>query len=200
MNAQYFLTFFLQYSKNFCNANPNWLDLYYQDKNWTERFISRPTSSSDKSEFGNKFLSFSEDEFKYRTEDGTIDLAFSRKSNFYNNEIETLDKSKISDFFWPKQYDLILEHENNIKCSWQELLKLSYISAKLKVLITYNTKNDLKTMELENRIMHDNLLEVVKNDIAFDEYLLLIGSVQNLKITWRYFIEKAPNTVSDEKQ
>ncbi|MCD4697736.1 MAG: hypothetical protein K8S16_16045 [Bacteroidales bacterium] len=172
---------------------------YWDEPKWTERIIGPRKSTRKKSPLG-KFL---EDYFdkenivklKYLTENYKIDLVLSScgNDNFEINDIEG-NKLKIEDFY-PRSYSILVEHENDIRTCWEEMAKLTYFKARLKVLITYN--DSLKRDEYNERVSKEiceNFEKIImqsnsiypENDLT--EYLLIIGNktTQNNKdyIKW----------------
>ena len=120
-------------------------------------------------------------------------------SNYQN--IPTLDKYFNRDKFnleskyYPTIYDILLEHENEIYYSWQEVAKLAYVRGFLKVLITYNTENinDIQLNE-ENLMMIDMFNTIIEQssdglpDNSETEYLLLMGRKEDYKLIWTSII------------
>jgi len=132
-----------------------------------------------------------------RTEYDKIDLVIGKSDNNFqfNREYESQKKRNAS-IFYPKVFEIIIEHENDFKSCWQEMTKLTYRKARLKVLITYNKPN-------ENGKEHREILEVLRTNFRdiimqanrefpeneMTQYILIIGQKVyiNKYLKWDYF-------------
>ena len=192
-------------AEHFKNA---WLDfakskeLYLQwDKpNWTEKVIGKRGSSKKDSPLGNYLIEYFNALHEIKLEDLTesykIDLVFARPRNFKISDI--YGKKLPIEEFYPCSYDIIVEHENEIKTCWEEMAKLTHFRAKLKVLIIYldDRKDNYENQQCLNTIIGNFKKIVNQANYAFPEnkateYLLIIRSREaeiNKHIKWDYII------------
>ncbi|NQU87710.1 MAG: hypothetical protein HQ541_18315 [Mariniphaga sp.] len=136
---------------------------------------------------------------KYFKEDFTRDLTVVQKGKKYKVKTKSYHnepiKSTIKNYYY--SYELILEHENDILLCQQEMIKLTYFKAPLKVLVTYcwdNEKDD------ENKIYRDrakcNFQTIIEKSNQYfpennsTEYLLIIGQKNQTDFNWYYYIFK----------
>ena len=177
----------------------DWQDLYdHEYKTWTEKTIGLPFSEEENSSFGD-FIK-SKTGLKYRKEDGLVDLTFAPDNNFENilslhetpedrNDVLKKDPEKVP--FYPRYYSILVEHENDIYKCYEEMAKLTYCRARLKVLITYNenvdSKDDYKFME-EVIVQNFNKIKQQSNENFPEnektEYLLMVGQKRKDTLTW----------------
>lgn len=176
-------------------SDSNWVDYYSNNKKWSE-FIMGEKNNIQNSPFGN--FASNKYEFRYRKEDGLTDLSISSTKNF--NEIKSLHETNNldvikQDFYYPRYYDILIEHENNIYFCYQEMIKLTYSKAKLKVLITYNENSveDENYMYIQRQVV-SNFSSVIKQansnltESESTKYLLLIGQKNDKKLNFSNFI------------
>lgn len=194
LNADIFIESWKQFSEEFISKNSDWLTLYENNTDWSVRFLGGKRSCSESSPIGNFFKQkFSG--LRYRTEDGSFDLAFSLSPNYsklsylYKGDIDFFDV----DGFYPTMYDVIIEVENDCKCAWQEMTKLSWVRSPLKVLITYNWHPcDALIWEAETKMLVDTFSNIIHQsnqtfkDNSQTEYLLIIGNNADSKLNWTY--------------
>lgn len=184
--ATEFIKSWKEFSVQFMTENPDWLKAYQRDGTWSPKFLVTKSSNSKISPIGN----FLKDKFKlrYRTEDGSFDIAFSSANNF-----ENIPSIK-NDQFYPAYYDIIIEVENKFNRAWQEMTKLTWVRCPLKVLVTYNSsdENDSK-IALENEMLVQSFTTIIdqsnKNfaDNVQTEYLLIIGNAKDENLNWAFF-------------
>jgi hypothetical protein len=190
--------------------NTEFLKCYRDDTSWTElvlgdgkkngerereREVEDNNPMTDKSRLGAVVID--DNSLRYRKEDAKIDLVFG-KENFI---IDVKNSNKINNScFYPKVYEIIVEHENNIATAWQEMVKLTTFRAKLKVLITYNwgeDENDKKDYSKNIETTAQNFGNIIKqtNEVFPEnpdtEYLLIIGQRKVENVFWHYFIYNA---------
>lgn len=129
-----------------------------------------------------------EEKLRYRAEDAKIDLALG-KDNFKGlKKISSNVELNNDECFYPKVYEVIVEHENNIDTAWQEMIKLTSFRAKLKVLITYNYAEEVD-QEYHKHIksLEENFQKIIEqtNQVLPEppdtEYLLIIGQRKESK-------------------
>ncbi len=194
LNAYNFIECWEQFSQDFISKNIDWLTIYNNNSDWTLLFLGGKKSSSEGSPIGNFF----QEKFsglRYRMEDGSFDLAFSLSPNYsrlsylYNGNIDFFDV----DGFYPIIYDVIIEVENECKCAWQEMTKLTWVRSPLKVLITYNWHpSNIEIWQTESKMLTDTFSNIIhQSNQAFKdnpqtEYLLIIGNNANSKLNWAY--------------
>lgn len=173
---------------------------YTNDTNWTKLVLGGSSCTSTGSPLGNAIASKNNKErLCYRTEDAKIDIAFGKK-NFDVLNIKNKEVTNIDDSFYPKVYEIIVEHENKIDDCWREMAKLTSFRAKLKVLITYNWGEDdeKKDYSMNIETTAKNFGKIIKQtNEAFPEnpdteYLLIIGQrkgkEEKAEISWHYYI------------
>ncbi|MBI2729663.1 MAG: hypothetical protein HYX40_02730 [Sphingobacteriales bacterium] len=183
MDANAFIKIWNEFSIDFEDKNPNWLQAYANDNDWTNLFLGGKKSSSTNSPIGNYFFS-KNNKLRYRTEDGSFDIAFSYLEN-YNLDI---------DGFYPPMYDVIIEVENQQGRAWQEMTKLIWVRSPLKVLVIYNWHpNDKTQWQKENIMLSETFKGIIKqSNQAFaenpsTEYLLIIGNNEKERLNWKHF-------------
>lgn len=200
ITAQVFYQHWLSFSKLELELENKWKDAWNTSKDWSKLILGTKTSSNSDSPIGNYFKEKYKKELRYRTEDGLYDLSFSLGGNIktipsLNSKYET-DKFELgSEIYYPSVYDVLLEHENEIYDSWQEVAKLAYVRAYLKVLVTYHTDN-LAEYQIANerKMMIDTFNTIVKqcskefSDNSQTEYLLILGRNKSGVLSWDYQI------------
>ena len=114
----------------------DFLKKYNKDKEWTKFLLGKQEYGKD-SPLGNHLISYFNNQIGCRKEYNKLDLILA-KPEFFEFESILNTPKKENYGFYPKIFEIIIEHENNIEGCWQEMAKLAAIRAKLKVLITYN--------------------------------------------------------------
>lgn len=189
INADTFISSWIEFSEQFTLQNPDWLTAYDNSSAWSNIFLGGKKSSSDSSPMGQFFAT--KHGLRYRTEDGSFDLALSSSDNY--KQIPYIDRNEIYLFdvenqFFPTSYDIIVEIENECACAWQEMTKLSWVRCPLKVLVTYNSKsdkeNEMLTKSFETIISQSNKKFA---DNQATEYLLIIGNNKDKKLNWTFY-------------
>ncbi len=172
-------------------AQSNWRMKYDSDSEWTKLIIGEKKSSEENSPLGNYFKN--KYNINYRTEDGKYDLSMSFSNKMIvptlNDKFQPIEYDTSKHYsYYPIKYDILVEHENNIYSSWDEVAKLIYARAFLKVLITYNSTTE--HFEDEQKMMVETfvkMLSEMNKELKEDnrtEYLLLIGRVDNENLKW----------------
>lgn len=206
---------FIKYWKVYFKEN-KWEDYYKNNDSWTQFILG---SKSNKSKEG-KFPQFlveqlnrkdNQKTYRHRKEDGLFDLALSSHENFKGIKDFHTDPGEISfqnkngeKLFYPTQYDLLLEHENNILLCYEEMAKLTYARAKLKVLVTYDWdeeewKKDGKPSDSLERLIH-NFSTIIRqanegfSENAFTRYLLLLGRKSGNEMQWKHQVFDSTGT------
>lgn len=179
--------------------NANILEMYNASSyEWTKFIIGDKRSLNSGSPFGEFFKETFGNNYIYRSEDGSVDMSF------YQNEfvsgvqaITKLDTTKnvnqeiLNNY--PLTYDVLVEHENDVSRAYEEMYKLTYFRARLKVLITYNwngdTKNDFhstfkKLCSNFETIIKQTNKKFIENDET--DYLLIVGQKIDRKLVWKY--------------
>jgi len=171
---------------------------YQDDTSWTKFILGGSKCTSTESPMGNAIV---DKGLYYRTEDAKIDIAFG-KDNFKVLNIKNKNEKniKIDDSFYPKVYEIIVEHENKIDDCWREMAKLTSFRAKLKVLITYNwgeekDKRKDYSKNIENTAKNFGKIIKQTNKVFPEnpdtEYLLIIGQRKEEEVFWHYYIYNA---------
>lgn len=183
LNGNTFIKTWQGFSKQFILDNPDWLNIYENNSEWSARFLGGKRSSVETSPIGD-FFSKNLKGLRYRTEDGSFDLAFSFAENY-------------RDFggFYPTMYNVIIEVENNCKCAWQEMAKLIWVRSPLKVLVTYNRHPcDTAVWKAETKTLQEGFSDIIKQanekfpENSDTEYLLIIGNNANNNLNWSFQI------------
>ena len=142
-------------------------------------------------------------DLRNRTEEWKIDLVLSAHENALRYDIKTGDPERLPTF-QPVLYDILIEHENSIGLSYQEMLKLVYMRARLKVLITYTfDSDDTDKQELQalaaivharkqfDRMINDSNANYPENPDT--EYVFIVGQLirgggdPETRIKWAQF-------------
>lgn len=194
INAEIFIECWKQFSEHFIFSNPDWLKIYENNTEWSIRLLGGKRSCSESSPIG-IFFETKFEGLRYRTEDGSFDLAFSLEGNY--KQLSYLTKSGIGfynvDGYYPTMYDVIIEVENDCRCAWQEMTKLTWVRSPLKVLITYNRHQfDTSIWQTETKMLVDTFSNIIHQsnqafkDNSETEYLLIIGNNADCKLNWKY--------------
>lgn len=80
------------------------------------------------------------DNYSYRKEDGLVDLSIFKKDDCIKQiwDMHVPEKAGQRDLeLFPRYYHVLIEHENVIEKTFEEMCKLTYFNGHLKVLITY---------------------------------------------------------------
>lgn len=198
IDAKQFSDLWSGFIKNNVTNNSDWQKWYNDNTLWTIKTIGKKESDSKNSPFGDYFLDLKN--FRYRKEDGLSDLSFSENDYFKNilslHENESERKLVIQDSkYYPPCFEIIVEHENNIYYCYEEMVKLTYERARLKVLITYNESVDSKSdYQFVYQILIDNFSSIIKQaNIKYPEnqeteYLLIIGQKEKENLIWYSYI------------
>jgi len=181
------------------------LSLWMDDLQWTNNTIGIKASDKKYSPFGN-FWKGKHPGWEYRKEDALVDLSIYRPE--YLNDVMKLSPGgiiknkplgeKILNKY-PVFYDILVEHENNTTRAFEEMYKLTWYRASLKVLITYNWDEEedddyhhvIQTLsENFQKIIHG---ANIKNPETNTEYLLIVGQKKaDNNIIWDKFIYTSP--------
>ncbi|MBV6641044.1 MAG: hypothetical protein KI791_10005 [Cyclobacteriaceae bacterium] len=180
----------------FKTQTPDWKDHWNSNTDWSNFILGGKKSSNKTSPIGQFFQNkYGEQNLGFRSEDGLVDLTLFDKSDAL--EFELLDKNwkpeKIRRPDYPCHYQVLIEHENNIYTAWEEIAKLTYYRARLKVLITYISDDlPIDKRNLEIKMMESSLKDVIsKSNRIFPEhtsteYLLIIGAKDRDQLVWNY--------------
>lgn len=180
-----------------CTTKSDWLNQYNDNNLWTLFTIGPKCSEEANSPFG-EYLK-NKIGLRYRKEDGSVDLAFADNKNFKNvlslhkQESERINVVKENSFY-PNYYEILVEHENNIYLCFEEMIKLTYFRARLKVLITYNENvDDTSDYYYANEILVTNFSKIISQaNEKYPEnmntlYLLIVGQLNNGKLIWYFY-------------
>jgi len=201
ITAKDFIKDWIAFDEKYIKSN-NWLKEWDSSNTWSNFILGTKTSSSTISPIGNYFvIKYKANNLRYRTEDGLYDLSFTLNKNITsiptlgkNYDIEYFDNNE--EVFYPSVYDILLEHENDIYDSWQEVAKLAYVRAYLKVLVTYNSDNLTEDrISKENEMMIKTFERIIPQcnnnfpDNEQTEYLLIIGNKTTTNtLDWKYYV------------
>ena len=173
--------------------------LFNQAKTRSAAIFGEHGSSHPDSPLGNYF----KEKFKklsYRKEDGLADLSISKESafegthNLYDPKTEKYTQIEIVNC--PVFYDVLVEMENDPRKCYTNMIKLTTLRAKLKVLITYNwdkeADNDYKFVY---KTLRNNFRKIIKqaNKSCKEintEYLLIVGQHGEKAQDWNFFVLK----------
>ncbi len=168
-------------------------------KRTIELFGKKGSSKTD-SPFGNYFQEHNK-KFKYRKEDGLVDLAIYREvyykgiGNLYDPKTTKYNEREL--IAYPIFYDILIEHENKPELCFHEMTKLADFRSKLKVLITYNwDKEESEDYSYVYATLSKNFKEIIDQankscKETETEYLLMIGQYDHVEsIKWKPYIYK----------
>ncbi len=199
MKASEFIKIWIGFYKQIIINNPQCLASYNLNKDWTNFILGSKRSEQNDSPLGN-FITNST-ELIYRKEDGLVDLALAEKGCFKGiSTMESPDGTcqrgeiRLENSFYPPVYEILIEHENNVLSCWQEMVKLTYFRAKLKVLITYNWDVDHKSnYAYVFDVLVQNFKDIIQQaneklkESDDTEYLLIIGQLDsNKSLQWHF--------------
>jgi len=185
IDAKKFIECWKEFSEKKLVVEKDWKKKYEDDDEWTSLLLGGKKSSGEDSPIGN-FYREKFDLLRYRKEDNKIDLVFSFAKNF--KSILYL-KEKPNEFY-PSNYDVVIEVENNIYTSWQEISKLTGILCRLKVLVTYKEENGDEQTQILKETFQAMIRQVNEHFAENDstEYLLLVGCIEENELIWKPFI------------
>lgn len=182
LSAQNILNFIVTYSESFTTKySKTWKKWYESNSDWTKHFFTSKNSTEHGAPFGDALKKHFEG-YRYRTEDGLSDLALALESQFYEDILEPKNNMNLINGFWPKEYSMLVEHENEIYSCWQELIKMSYSKAKFKLLITYFSQSYCET-EHKMLLHNTHSIKRLSNDSA--SYIIVIGYILKDKLHWQ---------------
>jgi len=201
MTAKSFIELWKEFDQDVIQPESNLFSIWNSNSDWTKFIIGSKTSSHNSdSPLGNFIMK--KTALDYRKEDGLVDLTFATNESFEG--IRTLEYPSeaarktflLSGVYYPKTYEVLVEHENDTTKCWEEMTKLTYFRAKLKVLITYNWDVDIKCdYQYVNGILFENFRDIIRastsklSEDPTTEYLLIIGQRDHQKkLTWKYFV------------
>ncbi len=126
-----------------------------------------------------------------------VALSMTAQGNF--SKINTLgsEQKHQKEAFTPVGLDILLEHEEELDKSFEQMQKLVNRKAKLKVLITYHLPS---TEDLKARIA-ENFQKIIQqaNDVFPEnpatEYLLIIGQPEGEKMLWFFYVYQLQSSV-----
>ncbi len=154
--------------------------------------------SNEKSPFGIFFKDKIGQNVKHRNEDGDVDMSLSTYKSFV---IASIQKKilgatiELSDY--PTNYDVLIEHENDVVRCYEEMIKLTYYKSGLKVLITYNFDEPTEKKEdvAENILINNFSSVLYQTNKDFPEnihtqYLLIVGQMNTHSATlqWTFVV------------
>jgi len=198
MTAKEFYTNWVNFIIQKVISKQNWMNYYNDNKSWTELTIGTKQSEKINSPLGD-FIK-NKTALRYRKEDGLTDLSFASNYSFdnvYTLHQNQVDRAKVitDSVYYPSFYEILIEHENDIYNCYEEMVKLTYDRARLKVLITYNENvDDTSDYKFANNILIANFSTIIKQannkypENNETEYLFIIGQIENSKLVWYSYI------------
>ncbi len=190
---------FIDCWKEFVKNNKDVLLKNYDSPDWTKLVIGADKSTvNEGSPFGDHFLNHFGNDYQYRKEDGTVDLSIYKKE-FVKDIYKISKKShheKINLDNCPVNYDILIEHENDPSKCYEEMYKLTYYRANLKVLVTYlwdtSTRED-NWYEKHER-MTDNFETIINQtnmkspENVDTKYISIVAQRLGEKLIWSYMV------------
>jgi hypothetical protein len=193
-------TFFKTWKK-FVSENitdPN-IWLFNQAKTRSVAFLGEHGSSHSESPLG-KYFKENIKNHLYVKDNGGVDLSIFKESSFqgthnlYDPKNEKYTQIEIADC--PVFYDIILEMENDPRKCYTNMIKLTTLRAKLKVLITYNWDKEADyDYKFVYKTLRNNFRKIIKQankscKEVNTEYLLIVGQHSEKAQDWKFFILK----------
>lgn len=191
LNSRHFSALFKEFIHTTFNNEEHYLtkkskDIWENNTKWTRSIIGSPTNTCSESPLGD-FISKNYPILQYCKEEKSIDLVFNslyreghhtRIQDMSMNEDSFVDSPE----YLPKQYSILVEHENQIELCYEEMVKLTQFKARLKVLVTY-VPDGLDDVEISRtkEIAKNNFANIIKeSNLVYSEneeteYLLLVG-------------------------
>jgi len=218
INAEAFIKLWDEFAGKL-TENGNWLNKWDNNKEWTEAIVGRDVAEEEQSPLGNAIVTYFNEKLRYRKEEWKVDLVLAKAQDFENLK-DLNDKEMPLDWFYPKNYEILIEHENNIESCWEEMAKLTYLRARLKVLITYNYDYSAKDIEEGKdkesvKILVGNFKRIIEQTNKTNpenpdtEYVLIVGQKttenNSANLVWykyafnangEYIIEQTPAPAS----
>ena len=165
------------------------------NKNYTNVILGRNNSESIMNKIKEKLNNIggqkSDDVWELHQEYYSSDVIFYREENRINeNPFSKINSewgkspSRFSGVYL-KHIDIHLEHENNIKKSWEEIIQLQNVPGDLNVLVTY------PMTEKDNEItqVSESLAQIIFNKNEF-HLLVIFGNKDNTQINWQGYLLK----------
>lgn len=194
ITADRFVELWLELSKSHDLKNKYQLT----NKTWTESLIGKATCRNEQSPFGIFIKEQTNKNFVCRNEDGDVDMSLSGYGAF---EVFPVGKKNVQEMIslndYPTNYNILIEHENDIKLCYQEMIKLTYYKSSLKVLVTYNydenAENQWQKTEANAVANFSSILQQTNSEMPENkdtEYMFIIGQMKkNLPVLkWTFVI------------
>lgn len=161
------------------------------EKGVTHLIVGEKRTEKENSTLGDFIVEFYKGmKLSYIKEDALFDL-----SVYYNETFQDLLSYDVDESAKKLREDILttnailIEHENNILMSYEEMIKLTYVKARLKVIITYDRWNDGIFAKMR---LSKNLHQIVSQanklipEYELTEYLIIIGQNNGDSVTWYY--------------
>jgi hypothetical protein len=152
--------------------------------NLTEQIIgNKITQTNNGSPLGDFIMNYFKGNLTYIKEDCLFDLSVYYSEEFkkvWNYEVD--EKAVEIDTRSNTLNAILVEHENEILHTHQEMIKLTYVKARLKVIIVYDRWDDI---EFAKKRLGGNLKQIIYQansrlvEPLTTEYLLIIGNSSN---------------------
>lgn len=177
----------------------------YDSSEWTKFIVGEKRSTLDGSPFGKYFVDYFGKEYAYRKEDGLVDLSIFKINEFVKDVYKIAkgtngEKNSLENY--PKDYDLLFEHENDPSKAYEEMCKLTYFRAYLKVLVTYiwDPKGDEMWTNTHERLSKNFKTIIKQANQRYPEnvetsYILITGQRISDKLIWKYTGFSVMNTL-----
>lgn len=196
---------FIECWKSFTETSKDHLLTKYDCSDWTNYICGEKKSTNDGSPFGDYFAKYFSDKYCYRKEDGLVDLAIFKEREFIKN-IQKIAKRSNNETFslgnFPTSYEVLIEHENDVKRAYEEMFKLTYFRAYLKVLVTYiwDPSGDEMWPEVHKQLSRNFESIIKQTNEKYPEnvdtsYILITGQRISGKLIWKYTGFSVMNTL-----
>ena len=169
---------------------PTLEDLWEWDKEWTKATIGTTHSANTNSPFGNFMKERLGHEWDYWNEDRNVDLALAKEECMRFTSFQDSNYDPMHGNFYPPVYDVLIEHKAAGSISWQEMVKLIHMRAKLKVVITYTwdegDKRSQPLIEHMTKAFGDMIAQAneVWPENGDTRYLLIFGQKGKDELYW----------------
>lgn len=155
---------------------------------WTKEILGDASTENKSSPLG-EYLTNCFKNVRYRAEEWKVDLVLAKEENHSSLKDMSYNDSSLlpidAKWFFPPYYQALIEHENNIELCYEEMVKLTYLRARLKILITYNYEFSDQTAftEIEKTINYarNNFQKIIRHtnsefpENEDTEYVLIVG-------------------------
>jgi len=187
---------FIQCWKSFTEKNKDQLLTKYDGSDRTSYIFGGDKSTSDSSPFGHYFVEYFDNAYSYRKEDGLVDLEIFKSREFVKDIYEVTkgsDNKKLSLENYPRNYEVLIKHENDISRAHEGMFRLTNFRAYLKVLVTHiwDPSGDEMWAEVHKRLSKNFESIIKQTNEKYPEnvetnYVLITGQRISGKLIWKY--------------